>query len=200
MERAFALANHWHMNLVRKNTKIPYISHLMAVSALVLEYGGTPTQASAALLHDVIEDTDCTIDEVIELVGDEVAQIVLECTHIEFAEITDKEAKTVAKKTFYLERLLSPIAWPQRTWWRCATKCTTLNAPCATGMRSSMISQRCSSDSMQGGIYNCGGIPRSQMHLTNWTCQLICEIAFALRSPPFLEVLNESFTATSISS
>ena len=108
MERAFALANHWHMNLVRKNTKIPYISHLMAVSALVLEYGGTLTQASAALLHDVIEDTDCTIDEVIELVGDEVAQIVLACTHVEFAEITDKEAKTVAKKKFYLERLLSP--------------------------------------------------------------------------------------------
>ena len=108
MERAFALANHWHMNLVRTNTKIPYISHLMAVSALVLEYGGTLTQASAALLHDVIEDTDCTIDEVIELVGDEVAQIVLACTHVEFAEITDKEAKTVAKKTFYLERLLSP--------------------------------------------------------------------------------------------
>ena len=40
MERAFALANHWHMNLVRKNTEIPYISHLMAVSALVLEIGG----------------------------------------------------------------------------------------------------------------------------------------------------------------
>jgi (p)ppGpp synthase/HD superfamily hydrolase len=108
MERAFALANHWHMNLVRKNTKIPYISHLMAVSALVLEYGGTPEQASAALLHDVIEDTDCTIEEIIKLVGNDVAQIVWECTHVEFPEITDKEAKTVAKKKFYLERLLSP--------------------------------------------------------------------------------------------
>ena len=108
MERAFALANHWHMNLVRKNTKIPYISHLMAVSALVLEYGGTPEQASAALLHDVIEDTDCTIDEIIKSVGKEVAQIVWECTHVEFPEITDKEAKTLAKKNFYLERLLSP--------------------------------------------------------------------------------------------
>ena len=81
MERAFALANHWHTGHKRKNSEIPYISHLMAVSALVLEYGGTLTQASAALLHDVIEDTDCTIDEVIDLVGDEVAQIVLACTH-----------------------------------------------------------------------------------------------------------------------
>jgi len=112
MERAFALAfalaNHWHTGHMRKGTEIPYISHLMAVSALVLEYGGTTTQASAALLHDVIEDTDCTIEEIIKLVSNDVAQIVLECTHVEFAEITDKEAKTVAKKTFYLERLLSP--------------------------------------------------------------------------------------------
>ena len=112
MERAFALAfalaNHWHTGHMRKGTEIPYISHLMAVSALVLEYGGTTEQASAALLHDVIEDTDCTIEEIIKLVGNDVAQIVLECTHVEFAEITDKEAKTVAKKTFYLERLLSP--------------------------------------------------------------------------------------------
>ena len=112
MERAFALAfalaNHWHTGHMRKGTEIPYISHLMAVSALVLEYGGTTSQASAALLHDVIEDTDCTIEEIIKLVGNDVAQIVWECTHVEFAEITDKEAKTVAKKTFYLERLLSP--------------------------------------------------------------------------------------------
>jgi (p)ppGpp synthase/HD superfamily hydrolase len=112
MERAFALAfalaNHWHTGHMRKGTEIPYISHLMAVSALVLEYGGTLEQASAALLHDVLEDTDCAIEEIIKLVGNDVAQIVLECTHVKFAEITDKEAKTVAKKTFYLERLLSP--------------------------------------------------------------------------------------------
>ena len=112
MERAFALAfalaNHWHTGHMRKGTEIPYISHLMAVSALVLEYGGTLEQASAALLHDVIEDTNCTIEEIIKLVSNDVAQIVLECTHVEFAEITDKEAKTVAKKTFYLELLLSP--------------------------------------------------------------------------------------------
>ena len=112
MERAFALAfalaNHWHTGHMRKGTEIPYISHLMAVSALVLEYGGTLEQASAALLHDVIEDTNCTIEEIIKLVSNDVAQIVLECTHVEFAEITDKEAKTVAKKTFYLEQLLSP--------------------------------------------------------------------------------------------
>ena len=107
MERAFALANHWHMNLERKNTKIPYISHLMAVSALVLENGGSLDQASAGLLHDILEDTECSEELLRATVGDTVTEIVKACTHVEFAEITDEEAKTVAKKTFYLERLLS---------------------------------------------------------------------------------------------
>ena len=109
MERAFALAfalaNHWHTGHKRKNSEIPYISHLMAVSALVLEYGGTLTQASAALLHDVIEDTDCTIDEVIELVGDEVAQIVLACTHEPSEDKTPEGWKK--RKQQYLDHLLA---------------------------------------------------------------------------------------------
>ena len=109
MERAFALAfalaNHWHTGHKRKNSEIPYISHLMAVSALVLEYGGTPTQASAALLHDVIEDTDCTIDEIIELVGDEVAQIVLACTHEPSEDKTPEGWKK--RKQHYLDHLLT---------------------------------------------------------------------------------------------
>lgn len=108
MEQAFALAHRWHLGITRKGTDIPYISHLMAVCVLVLENGGTPEQTSAALLHDILEDTDCTIDEIKEQVGSEVAQIVWECTHIEFSDITDKEAKTIAKKQFYLDRLLSP--------------------------------------------------------------------------------------------
>ncbi|MEY3987149.1 MAG: hypothetical protein RL080_489, partial [Actinomycetota bacterium] len=41
MNTAFQLAESWHRGQVRKGTSIPYISHLMAVSALVLEYGGT---------------------------------------------------------------------------------------------------------------------------------------------------------------
>ena len=106
MERAFALANHWHTGHKRKNSEIPYISHLMAVSALVLEYGGTLTQASAALLHDVIEDTDCTIDEVIELVGDEVAQIVLACTHEPSEDKAPEGWKK--RKQHYLDHLLDP--------------------------------------------------------------------------------------------
>ena len=69
MEQAFALAHRWHLGITRKGTDIPYISHLMAVCVLVLENGGTPEQTSAALLHDILEDTDCTIDEIKEQVA-----------------------------------------------------------------------------------------------------------------------------------
>lgn len=45
-----------HARQVRKGTTAPYISHPLAVSALVIEHGGNEVQAIAALLHDVLED------------------------------------------------------------------------------------------------------------------------------------------------
>lgn len=56
--QAFQFAAHEHRCQLRKGTKIPYISHLMSVSALVMENGGDEDQAIAGLLHDVIEDAD----------------------------------------------------------------------------------------------------------------------------------------------
>lgn len=56
--QAFEFAAHEHRNQLRKGTNIPYISHLMSVSALVMENGGDEDQAIAGLLHDVIEDAD----------------------------------------------------------------------------------------------------------------------------------------------
>jgi (p)ppGpp synthase/HD superfamily hydrolase len=53
---ALALAIAGHAGQVRKDTTIPYISHVMAVAALVLEHGGDEEQAIAGLLHDLVED------------------------------------------------------------------------------------------------------------------------------------------------
>jgi hypothetical protein len=55
-EDALALASQIHRGQRRKGTDIAYISHLTAVSALVLEDEGTEQEAIAALLHDAIED------------------------------------------------------------------------------------------------------------------------------------------------
>ncbi len=69
---------HWK---ARKGTFIPYMSHLLAVTSLVYEMGGKSEQVIAALLHDVVEDTDTTLDEVERLFGSEVREIVLNCSN-----------------------------------------------------------------------------------------------------------------------
>ena len=53
---AFEYACKLHADQARKGTTIPYIAHLMAVAALVMEHGGGEDEAIAALLHDAIED------------------------------------------------------------------------------------------------------------------------------------------------
>lgn len=117
---AFSLAEKFHAGQNRKSaaetnggsgvdeTPVPYISHLLAVAALVLENGGSMAQAQAALLHDVLEDTPCTYPILVDAVGVEVADIVLDCTHKEFPDIVDKAEKSRARKASYLHNLLAP--------------------------------------------------------------------------------------------
>ncbi|MBV7409469.1 HD domain-containing protein [Maritimibacter sp. DP1N21-5] len=79
---AFALAARLHRSHQRKVSNVPYLSHLMAVSALVLENGGDEDQAIAGLLHDAVEDQggQATADLIRAAFGDRVADIVLACS------------------------------------------------------------------------------------------------------------------------
>ncbi|MDO8926512.1 MAG: HD domain-containing protein [Sideroxyarcus sp.] len=79
---ALQFANEIHSTQSRKGLGAPYISHLMAVSGLVMEYGGNETQAIAALLHDAAEDCGGRpmLETVRVLFGEEVAEIVEACT------------------------------------------------------------------------------------------------------------------------
>jgi len=81
-DEALRYAHDLHRNQTRKGTSIPYISHLMTVSALVLEHGGTSDQAIGALLHDAAEDQGGaeTLEEIRLRFGDAVAEIVHDCT------------------------------------------------------------------------------------------------------------------------
>lgn len=81
-EEALVYATRLHGKQVRKTTSIPYISHLLSVSALVLEDGGSEEEAIAALLHDGIEDQggDKTRQEIYRKFGTEVGDIVQACT------------------------------------------------------------------------------------------------------------------------
>jgi (p)ppGpp synthase/HD superfamily hydrolase len=82
----FALALHFtnqiHATQARKGLGAPYISHLMSVCGLVLEFGGDEDQAIAALLHDAAEDCGGRpmLDSIRIMFGDEVASIVDCCT------------------------------------------------------------------------------------------------------------------------
>ena len=55
-DRALLYATHVHGGQVRKGTSTPYVAHLLAVTATVLEYDGSEDMAIAALLHDAVED------------------------------------------------------------------------------------------------------------------------------------------------
>jgi len=79
---ALSYASNLHRDQKRKGTDIPYISHLMAVCALVLEHGGTEDQAIAALLHDAAEDQGgkAVLDDIRIRFGEAVAEIVSDCT------------------------------------------------------------------------------------------------------------------------
>jgi ADP-ribosylglycohydrolase len=80
LSRAVAYACERHGLQVRKGTSVPYVAHLMGVCALVLEDGGDADEAVAALLHDVVEDTDATVEEVAREFGPVVAEIVAGCS------------------------------------------------------------------------------------------------------------------------
>jgi (p)ppGpp synthase/HD superfamily hydrolase len=81
-EDALVYAARLHARQTRKSTSIPYVSHLMSVSALVLEDGGDEDEAIAALLHDAVEDQGGApiLEEIRGRFGNRVAAIVAGCT------------------------------------------------------------------------------------------------------------------------
>jgi (p)ppGpp synthase/HD superfamily hydrolase len=69
-----------HRRQARNGKPVPYISHLIAVSGLVWEDGGTEDQAIAGLLHDSIEEAGQSHASIAERFGDGVVGIVRDCT------------------------------------------------------------------------------------------------------------------------
>lgn len=100
---ALIMAFDLHQNQARKGSPVPYFAHLMSVSALVLENGGSENQAIAALLHDAAEDQGgyATLENIRAEFGEEVAEIVDGLTD----SYTQPKAPWLGRKTAYLERL-----------------------------------------------------------------------------------------------
>jgi GTP pyrophosphokinase len=80
---AVELARQVHVRQVRKGTHIPYLAHLLAVAALVLEAGGDESCAIAAVLHDAVEDSEDgekSLAKIRSQFSEEVAEIVRGCS------------------------------------------------------------------------------------------------------------------------
>ena len=99
IEKAYRMANEAHKDARRRSGE-PYICHPLAVARLVLDLGMDTESIAAALLHDVVEDTPITIDEVKSAFGAEVALLVdgvTKLTKIQFSSIEEQQAENLRK-------------------------------------------------------------------------------------------------------
>jgi GTP pyrophosphokinase len=75
VERAYRLAEQAHKGQSRASGE-PYISHCLSVAAILSELCVPPAVIAAGLLHDTVEDTDVTLDDIQRDFGDEIALLV----------------------------------------------------------------------------------------------------------------------------
>ncbi len=82
VERALRWASVCHRGQSRKGSDTPYIEHVFGVALILDRAGFDEDVVIAGLLHDVVEDTEATLDQVEEKFGAGVAQTVEHCTEI----------------------------------------------------------------------------------------------------------------------
>ncbi len=93
--RAFRFAYDLHKGQLRKSGE-PYIAHPVAVAGLLRDLGGDEAMIAAGFLHDVVEDTEITIEEIQELFGVETANLVEGVTKLSkfnFSSTTEHQAE-----------------------------------------------------------------------------------------------------------
>ena len=99
IQRAYETADDLHKGVCRRSGE-PYICHPLAVARLVLDLGMDSESIAAALLHDVVEDTPITIQEVESKFGPDVALLVdgvTKLTQIQFSSFEEQQAENLRK-------------------------------------------------------------------------------------------------------
>ncbi len=76
IEKAFQFALTKHEGQYRKGTNIPYITHPFAVSMILQHHNYSDNVVAAGLLHDILEDTDATEDDLLKLFNASVLELV----------------------------------------------------------------------------------------------------------------------------
>mgnify|MGYP002571195467 FL=1 len=106
IEKAYNMANDAHKGVCRRSGE-PYICHPLAVARLVLDLGMDTESIAAALLHDVVEDTPTTLDDLKAAFGEEVALLVdgvTKLTKIQFSNIEELQAENLRKMLLAMSR------------------------------------------------------------------------------------------------
>lgn len=104
VERAFTKADECHKGQ-RRSSGDPYITHPVAVTTILADIGMPPSALAAALLHDTVEDTDYTIEELRSEFGEEIAYLVDGVTKLDKVEYGEAaKAETVRKMVVAMSR------------------------------------------------------------------------------------------------
>ncbi|MBR5243570.1 MAG: HD domain-containing protein [Thermoguttaceae bacterium] len=105
-DEAFAFASELHREQSRKVGRVPYLSHLLRVAGLALDFGASEDVAVAALLHDAVEDCGGmeTAAKIRERFGDFVADVVLETSDSTSAD-ANRKAPWRERKEAYIAGL-----------------------------------------------------------------------------------------------
>ena len=106
-KNALNLAFDLHKSDCRKGKNTPYMAHLLAVSAMVMDDGGTEEEAIGALLHDALEDhpDQITKDDIEAQFGAAVAEIVVGCTDTPDDYIGGEKPPWKERKLAYIDHL-----------------------------------------------------------------------------------------------
>ncbi|CCI53177.1 RelA/SpoT family protein [Nostocoides jenkinsii] len=97
LQRAYVVAEEAHRGQMRKSGD-PYITHPLAVAMILAELGMTPVTLAAALLHDVVEDTDIPLSDIERDFGAEVAHMVNGVTKLDKVQYGELAAAETVRK------------------------------------------------------------------------------------------------------
>ena len=92
IEKAYNLASEAHGDQ-RRVSGVPYILHPTSVACILVDLGMDSETVVAALLHDVVEDTDVTLEEIIKLFGDEIAHLIDGVTKLKKIPYSNREVR-----------------------------------------------------------------------------------------------------------
>ncbi|MEE2692769.1 MAG: bifunctional (p)ppGpp synthetase/guanosine-3',5'-bis(diphosphate) 3'-pyrophosphohydrolase [Pseudomonadota bacterium] len=92
LNRAYVFAMKAHGGQTRKSGD-PYFTHPLAVASILTELKADPATVATALLHDVVEDTSTTVDDIRRLFGDEIARLVDGVTKLSKLELKSEASK-----------------------------------------------------------------------------------------------------------